>query len=315
MKLTLATVAVYLFCAILPTTSYAITPAEVAAEKVQLVENVDKFTGRKTYSARRGLSTRKSGFLVTFQVSPAVMVPTDQPPFPYVRIHYNGYGWLFLNGSLDILLNGSERMQLVGADSSREREIASCAGGNCLMSESMRIPLTLEQVEAIAAATTVEVRARGSKASVQGELDAKHLAYFRAVGSKVRELNPTSVTLAADEANGILSPAAATGATSMAAPVAADTSNTTQPNFARRDFVLCLAQVERASHRALLSQPFAVELKAANACRSQRDALPEAARPKLDAVYDMLDVQLLAPSATAHAQVIRANEGLLQAIP
>ena len=83
--------------------------------------------------------------------------------------------------------------------------------------------------------------------------------------------------------------------------------------LARADFVRCMSHVERASQAAMFNKPFRDEVKQAMACDvPNASQLSPAQLDQLSRVFAMLEVQIEAPSATAHMQVIQEVQAFLR---
>lgn len=172
---------------LLPAAAYAvgeIDEAKIGRVKINVVESVDKFTGTQVIAARRPIGLDKVGFLTTLTLNPAVLKTADAPPSFYAVMSYTGYGWLFLTGRVDVLVDGA-RFSLQGLASSADREVAACsAGAGCLVEEKVRFVMTKELSDAISQARSAEIRAVGSRGSVDGQLNEKHVAYFRDMAAR-----------------------------------------------------------------------------------------------------------------------------------
>ncbi len=100
----------------------------------------------------------------------------------YLRLRYKGRGWLFLTGTLRLLIDDEEPISIEGPDSSGEREVGMCTGTlGCEVSEATRIPIPNELASRLARATSLEFRAVGSKASIERWWKKANLAEARAL--------------------------------------------------------------------------------------------------------------------------------------
>lgn len=181
------------------TTSAAgeISEAKVAKIQPKMAESVDRFTGFRLIKPRRMLPLDKTGLLTTVELLPLVAMRANAPPDLLLEIRYQGYGWAFLTGALDILIDGTP-LRLHGLDSTSNREVLSCgASVGCINEEVIRVPIDGATAERLAHARSAEVRAVGDRGSVSGELNEKHIAYLRSALASYRALAPTQSSIQA----------------------------------------------------------------------------------------------------------------------
>jgi len=156
-----------------------IDPSKVERVKMNIVDSSDRFTGTRVVAAKRPIGLDGAGFLTTLTLNPAVLKKDGAMPSFYAVMNYTGYGWLFLSGQVNVLVDGA-RFEIQGLANPSDRVVATCAAGaGCLVEEKVRFVLTKELASAIAGARTAEIRAVGSRGSVDGRLNEKHVAYFR----------------------------------------------------------------------------------------------------------------------------------------
>ncbi len=156
--------------------------------KVNIVESSDRFTGTSVVAAKRPIGLDGVGFLTTLTLNPAVMKKDGGKPAFYAVMSYTGYGWLFLSGGVNVLVDGA-RFELQGLANPSDRTVASCApAAGCLVEEKVRFVVTKELADAIANARSAEIRAVGSRSSVDGRLNEKHVAYFREMAARYRAM-------------------------------------------------------------------------------------------------------------------------------
>lgn len=153
--------------------------SKVQKTEVKVSDAVDRFNGSRVISPRALLSLSGTGLLTTVYFQPVIVHPERGTPVFLVTVTYNGFGWAFLNGRVQLLVNGSERFEAAGPDSSGDRKVISCSSGSCLVEETIRVPMTIEVARAIANAKSVEVRLLGNSGSVLGRVNEKQVAYFR----------------------------------------------------------------------------------------------------------------------------------------
>lgn len=208
-----------------PATTYAmggIDQAKIDRVKINIVENVDRFTGNQVIGARRPIGLDKVGFLTTLTLNPAVLKAVDAPPSFYAVMSYTGYGWLFFTGRVDVLVDGA-RFSLQGLASSADREVAACsAGAGCLVEEKVRFVMTKELSDAINQAKSAEIRVVGSRGSVDGQLTEKHVAYFREMAARYASMGGRYASAVAPRGgpDDVTGEAAAGPAVDQRAPVA-----------------------------------------------------------------------------------------------
>ena len=189
-----------------------IAPEKVGKVNVRIVDTIDRFNGTRTIAAARLLNLDNTGLFTTLSLNPAAIAPQDGPPIFYILVTYTGYGWVFLDGRVQILADGN-RYSAIGAPSSADRAVRTCSGSTgCIVEELMRIPLSREAATAIANARDAELRVTGSKGSVVGRLDHRHIAYFREIMRRYEEIGGTYLEASA--------PAAAAAATAQPGPEA-----------------------------------------------------------------------------------------------
>lgn len=156
-----------------------IDPSKVERVKINIVDSSDRFTGTRVVAAKRPIGLDGAGFLTTLTLNPAVLKKDGEMPSFYAVMNYTGYGWLFLSGQVNVLVDGV-RFEIQGLANPSDRVVATCAASaGCLVEEKVRFVLTKDLANAIAGARTAEIRAVGSRSSVDGRLNEKHVAYFR----------------------------------------------------------------------------------------------------------------------------------------
>lgn len=177
-----------------------IESSKVDKVKVRLVENVDKFTGRKLIKAGKYLTLDAgfAGLLSTVELTPLIFLPEDGSAnlVLFVSADYQG-NWSFLTGEVNFLVNGNDRFTLKGESSAGSRDVNMCSGVGCMMHEKIYVPISLDQMEKLANAREADVRVNGEKSSFQGSLTAAQVAYFRAFVARFRELQPVPTAVAA----------------------------------------------------------------------------------------------------------------------
>lgn len=165
----------------------SIDAAKVERVKVKIKEESDRFTGSTAITAKSMLMLEKTGLLTTLRLNPAIVVGDRGEATFYARGEYSGYGWAFLNGTAQFVIDG-RRYSAQGSAEQADRKVETCgAGAGCLVSEVIRFPLTEELATAIANAGDAEVRFVGKNGSVDGRLNEKHVAYFREMLSRFKE--------------------------------------------------------------------------------------------------------------------------------
>ncbi len=81
----------------------------------------------------------------------------------------------------------------------------------------------------------------------------------------------------------------------------------------KADYIRCMSYVERISQAAMLKQPRRDDIAKATACTNDAaQSLSDDQRAKLAYVYKLLTIQLEAPSATAHMQLLREVNAFLE---
>ncbi|ALR02323.1 hypothetical protein ADT28_09455 [Xylella fastidiosa] len=156
-----------------------ISEANVAKVKLKIVESEDRFTGLKTITAKSCIHLNQSGMLTDLYLCPAIASKPNQPLVMYARGDYTGYGWAFLTGQAQFLIDGKQ-YSAQGTARPEEKRVATCSGNvGCINKETARFSMTEELATAIANARDAEVRFVGRQGSVTGRLNAKHVAYFR----------------------------------------------------------------------------------------------------------------------------------------
>ncbi|MGR4895002.1 hypothetical protein ACIPR8_06970 [Stenotrophomonas sp. LARHCG68] len=224
---------------LLPATAYAmgeIDQTKIDRVKVNVVESVDRFTGNQFIAARRPIGLDKVGFLTTLTLNPAVLKAADAPPSFYAVMSYTGYGWLFFTGRVDVLVDGA-RFSLQGVASSADREVAACsAGAGCLVEEKVRFVMTKELSDAISQAKSAEVRVVGSRGSVDGQLNEKHVAYFREMAARYAGMGGSyaSAAVPLGRADDVAGEAAAGATADQRTPVAEPNQDSPAPAAAEK---------------------------------------------------------------------------------
>jgi hypothetical protein len=159
-----------------------IEPAAVAKIRVELVSEADRFEGYTRWTSKKTRDLGGSGFLDTISVNPVYFKRESGDEGFYLHSRYSGFGWLFLTGSVIVLLDGKTRIDLTGPDSSAQRKVESCTGGGgCLVTEVLRTPITREQLLAISSAHSVEVRFNGASKYMDCYFKPFHVAAVKAV--------------------------------------------------------------------------------------------------------------------------------------
>lgn len=176
----------------------SINPAKVERVKVSISDTTDKFTGTRTIGTKRGLELGGTGWLTTLALSPGILAQEGKPPIFFANVYYDGYGWVFLDGRAFFVIDG-QRYSATGTDSSNNRTVSMCGPSlGCSTTEIARIVIGRDLAHAIANAKDAEIKVTGSKGSLTGRLNDKHVAYFREMAKRYEALGGTY--FGADEA-------------------------------------------------------------------------------------------------------------------
>jgi hypothetical protein len=155
---------------------------DIARTKVDIDSGYDRFSGYTVVKPSKPKTLAGGGILGTSDVSliPGRFIPKNGEPFYYIRIVYSGYGWAFLNGRVQFLVDGTEHIEVKGAGSDGEREVGSCSSAlGCHIAEGMDVPVEPSVFARLARAHSVEVRVVGDRGSLERWFKKEHFAQIR----------------------------------------------------------------------------------------------------------------------------------------
>ncbi|WP_162782109.1 hypothetical protein [Arenimonas caeni] len=161
---------------------------KVERQDVDLVFNGDRFTGLQRISPNKAKPIGGTGMFTTVTWNTVFARDEKGATSYYVRIIYEGYGWLFLTGEVILLIDGTERVILQGPSSEAQREVLACGSpAGCKVQEGLRVPVEEPVVSRLARAQSVEVRLNGRSQYVQGHLKPYHQAGIRTLQAHIAE--------------------------------------------------------------------------------------------------------------------------------
>jgi hypothetical protein len=160
-----------------------VSEKDIASVRADLDSTFDRFTGTSRIGPKKPKPLAGGGGLISTDLYFAVVrnVPKDGSPSFYARVYYQGLGWAFLNGTVQFLIDGKDQVEITGPSSEAERGVTRiCTGGRgCLVTEGERIPMSDSLVAQLARAHSIEVRANGTKASLERWFKKDHHAELR----------------------------------------------------------------------------------------------------------------------------------------
>lgn len=183
---------VFVFAAATPAVSQSyVKDEDIAKVKIELDSVYDRFTqtsriGDKKFKTLEGGSNTGNIYFnndVYFNV--VRLVSDGGVSFFYVRIGYVGPEWAFLTGTVQFLMDGKDRAEIVGTGELK-REVGQChsSTAGCVVTEGARIRIPDSLLARLAKANSVEVRVLGTRQSFDRSFKREHYALVRHLVSR-----------------------------------------------------------------------------------------------------------------------------------
>lgn len=169
-------------------------PGTVEESRIRLVrteleEAVDRYTGHRVIRPKERKTLDGGGGLVGADVSlqPVYLRPRSGASGFFFQLVYRGLGWRLLDGRLELLVDGTDRMEAVG-NPSTNREVIACGSIlGCVVTEVLLVPIERSLLARLSFAHSVELRASGDRAALDGWFKSEHFAQVRTMLDQVAE--------------------------------------------------------------------------------------------------------------------------------
>jgi hypothetical protein len=183
-------VAVLVFAGATPAVSQTyVKDEDIAKVKVELDSVYDRFAqssrigGKQFKTLEGGSNTGNIYFNNDVYFNVVRLVSNGGASLFYVRIGYIGPEWAFLTGTVQFLMDGKDRAEIIGTGE-LEREVGRCSTAGCVVTEGARIRIPDSLLVRLAKANSVEVRVVGTRQSFERSFKREHHALVRYLVSR-----------------------------------------------------------------------------------------------------------------------------------